>query len=109
MAQQEAAVCLDPKAGAIRKPVDGAIGLGVTITTPIGDTTMFSKTKMALSAAIVLSTAFSASAATKPDVNQSATYTMIPAYGSDGGVVTVPDPDHFGQPQRTGDLTPIHH
>jgi hypothetical protein len=57
---------------------------------------MFVKTKIALAAA------------TRP-VSQSATYTMIPAYSKDGGVVTVPDPDHFGQPQATGDQTPENH
>jgi hypothetical protein len=44
---------------------------------------MFSKTKIALSAAIVLSTVFSASAATKLRVNQvhrTATYNMVPGY-----------------------------
>ena len=72
---------------------------------------MFSKTKIALSAAIVLSTAFSASAATPrvTGVNQSATYTMIPGYANDGSVAVVPDPDHYGQPQLTGDVTPRNH
>jgi len=69
---------------------------------------MFATTKIALAAAIVLSTAFAASAATRP-VSQSATYTMIPAYAKDGSVVTVPDPDHFGQSQETGDQTPGDH
>ena len=67
---------------------------------------MFSKTKIALSAAIVLSTAFSASAATKPqarDDRGSAVYTMIPGYAKDGSVVATRDPDHAGQPQATGD------
>jgi hypothetical protein len=71
--------------------------------------TVFSKTKIALSVAIVLGTALTASAATKPQATQatgSAFYTMIPGYGSDGGVVVVPDPDHRGQPQLTGDPTP---
>jgi hypothetical protein len=68
---------------------------------------MFSKTKIALSAAIVLSTAFAASAATKPtQVSGSAVYTMIPGYDKSGGVVAVPDPDHRGQPQLAGDQTP---
>ena len=70
---------------------------------------MFSKTKIALSAAIVLSTAFAASAATKPQssqVNGSAFYTMIPAYDGSGAVVAVPDPDHAGQSQLAGDQTP---
>jgi hypothetical protein len=34
---------------------------------------------------------------------------MIPAYAKDGSVVTVPDPDHFGQSQETGDQTPGNH
>jgi hypothetical protein len=51
---------------------------------------MFSKTKIALSAAIVLSAAFAASAATKPtQVSGSAFYTMIPSYDRNGGVVAV--------------------
>ena len=44
---------------------------------------MFSKTKIALSAAIVLSTAFSASAATThhaTHVKRSAIYNMVPGY-----------------------------
>jgi hypothetical protein len=59
---------------------------------------MFSKTKIALSAAIVLGTALSASAATKPpvtDLNQSATYNTIPGYDKDGRVVAIPNPDQF--------------
>jgi hypothetical protein len=70
---------------------------------------MFSKTKIALSAAIVLGTAFSASAATKPGVthvNQSAFFTMIPGYAKDGSVVAIPDPNHYGQPQLSGNVTP---
>jgi hypothetical protein len=71
---------------------------------------MFSKTKIALSAAIVLSTAFAASAATKPtQVSGSAFYTMIPSYDRNGGVVAVTDPDHSGQPQLAGDRTPLNH
>jgi hypothetical protein len=71
---------------------------------------MFSNTRIPLAAVIVLSTAFSASAATKPhvtDVKQSATYTMIPAYAGDGSIVAIPDPDHYGQPQAIGDVTPL--
>jgi hypothetical protein len=67
---------------------------------------MFSKTKIALAAAIVLSTAFTASAATKPQVTHvagSVVYNMIPGYDKDGGVVALPDPNHFGQPQAAGD------
>jgi hypothetical protein len=70
---------------------------------------MFSKTKIALSAAIVLSTAFTASAATKAgvtNVNQPAFFTMIPGYAKDGSVVAIPDPNHFGQPQLRADVTP---
>jgi len=57
---------------------------------------MFSRTKVALSAAIVLSTAVSASAATKPrvtDVNQSATYNTIDGYAKDGSAIEIPNPD----------------
>jgi hypothetical protein len=73
-----------------------------------GDMTMFNKTKIALSAAIVLGTALTASAATKPQASQatgSGFYTMVPGYAGDGSVVAVPDPDHRGQAQLTGDLT----
>jgi hypothetical protein len=62
-----------------------------------GDTTMSAKTKIVLlSAAIVLSTAFAASAATKPRVtqaNQSAAYNLIPGYDKYGRTVGIPDPD----------------
>ena len=65
---------------------------------------MFTKTKIALAAAIVLSTAFSASAATKPrvsHVDRSAIYNVIPGYDKDGGTVGIPDPDQFAnRPQR---------
>jgi hypothetical protein len=68
---------------------------------------MLSKMEIALSAAIVLSTAFAASAATKPtQVSGSAFYTMIPSYSGSGGVVAIPDPDHYGQAQLPGDQTP---
>jgi hypothetical protein len=73
---------------------------------------MFTKTKIALAAAIVVGTAFAASAATKAQLNQvsgSAFYTMIPGYAGDGGVVTIPDPDHTGQAQLTGDQNPLRH
>jgi len=67
---------------------------------------MFS-TKIALSAAIVLSTAFAASAATKPiQASGSTAYTMIPGYNQSGGVVAITDPDHAGQAQLAGDRTP---
>jgi hypothetical protein len=65
---------------------------------------MFTKTKIALSAAIVLGAAFSASAATKPavtQVSQAAAYDMIPGYDRDGHTVGIPNPDRFGvQSQR---------
>ena len=68
---------------------------------------MFSKTKIALSAAIVLSTAFAASAATKPiQASGSAVYTMIPGYNQNGHVVAIADPDHADQPQLAGDQSP---
>jgi hypothetical protein len=68
---------------------------------------MFSKTKIALSAAIVLSTAFAASAATKPtQIGGTAFFTMIPGYDQSGGRVAITDPDHAGQPQLAGDQTP---
>ena len=69
---------------------------------------MFSETKIALSVAIVLGTALTASAATKPQTTQttgSAFYTMIPGYAKDGGVVAVPHPNRRGQAQLTGDVT----
>jgi hypothetical protein len=62
---------------------------------------MLTKTKPALSAAIVVSTAFTASAATKhpgTNVSGSAFYTRIPGYYDNGNVVAIPDPDHSGQP-----------
>lgn len=48
---------------------------------------MFSKTKIALSAAIVLGTALTASAATKPQATQAtgSVYNMIPGYSKGGG------------------------
>ena len=73
---------------------------------------MFTKTKFALAAAIVLGTAFSASAATKPQATQAAgsvVYDMIPGYNRDGSVVATPDPDHYGQPQTAGDENPLRH
>jgi hypothetical protein len=57
---------------------------------------MFTKTKIALAAAMVLSTALSASAATKARVtqdNQVATYDTMPGYDSTGATVAIPDPD----------------
>jgi hypothetical protein len=59
---------------------------------------MFTKTKIALAAAIVLSAAFSASAATNARVapsNQTA-YNEIPGYDSQGNTVAIPDPDQSG-------------
>ena len=67
---------------------------------------MFSKMEIVLSAAIVLGTALTASAATRPQATQatgSAAYTMIPGYNNGGSVVAIPDPDHYGQPQMAGD------
>lgn len=60
---------------------------------------MFTKTKIVLSAAVVLGMAFSASAATKPrvtDVSGAAAFTVIPGYDKDGRTVGVPNPDQFG-------------
>jgi hypothetical protein len=57
---------------------------------------MLTKTKVALAAVMVLGTAVSASAATKPEVtrvDQSASYNVIPGYGHDGDTVAIPDPD----------------
>ena len=71
---------------------------------------MLTKTKIALSAAIVLGTALSASAATKPqatDAKGSVVYTMIPGYNNDGAVVATRNPDHFAQPQAAGDQIPL--
>jgi hypothetical protein len=57
---------------------------------------MFAKTKIALAVAIVVGTAFAASAATRPQVTQvgqSAAYNAIPGYDKDGGLVAIPNPD----------------
>jgi hypothetical protein len=73
---------------------------------------MFTKTKIALAAAIVFGTAFAASAATRSQAFQaggSAVYNMIPGYTKDGAVVVIPDPDHYGQPQLTGDENALRH
>lgn len=70
---------------------------------------MFTKTKFALAAAIVLGTAFAASAATKSQAAGSAAYTMIPGYNNSGSVVATPDPDHYGQPQTAGDENALRH
>jgi hypothetical protein len=73
---------------------------------------MFAKIKIALAAAIVLSTAFAASAATKPSATQAAgsvVYNMIPGYNTGGSVVAIPDPDHRGQPQFAGNENPLPH
>jgi hypothetical protein len=77
-----------------------------------GDMTMFAKTKIALAAAMVLSTAVAASAETKPQASQAAgllVYNMIPGYSNRGSVVVIPDPDHRGQPQVAGNENPLHH
>ncbi len=73
---------------------------------------MFAKTKIALATAIVLGTAVAASAATKPQVapgTAAAVYTKIPGYNSAGAVVAIPDPDHSGQSQLSGDENPLRH
>lgn len=73
---------------------------------------MFTKTKIALAAAMVIGTAFAASAATKSQLDRvsgAAFYTMIPGYAGNGGVVSIPDPDHAGQAQLTGDQNPLRH
>jgi hypothetical protein len=73
---------------------------------------MSRKTTILLSAVIVLGTAISASAATKSELNRgsgSAFYTMIPGYDKDGGVIALPDPDHYGQAQLAGDENPLRH
>lgn len=58
---------------------------------------MFSMTKIALAAAIVLSTAFAASAATKPQaVGMLTGNDVIPGYDKDGRTVAIPNPDLFG-------------
>ena len=57
---------------------------------------MLTKTKVALAAVIVLGTAVSASAATKPQVtraDQSASGDVIPGYDRDGRTVGIPNPD----------------
>ena len=57
---------------------------------------MFTQTKIALAVALVLGTAFAASAATKnPVANnaQVAAYDAIPGYGGDGATVAIPNPD----------------
>jgi hypothetical protein len=57
---------------------------------------MFGKTKIALSVAIVLSSAIAASAATEHRAahdNGSAASNMIPGYDQDGHTVGIPDPD----------------
>jgi hypothetical protein len=57
---------------------------------------MLTKTKIALCTAILLSAAFSASAATKARVtqdNQVATYDTMPGYDGSGATVAIPNPD----------------
>ena len=65
---------------------------------------MLTPARIALSAAIVLSTAFSASAATKAHVtrgDRAAMSNVIPGYDHDGNTVAVPNPDGFSvQSQR---------
>jgi hypothetical protein len=58
---------------------------------------MFTKSKLALAAAIVLGATLSASAATKPRVShtdQAAAYNVIPGYDKDGNTVGIPNPEH---------------
>ena len=57
---------------------------------------MFTQTKIALAAALVLGASFPASAATKTFVAnaaQAAANDVIPGYGSNGATVAVPNPD----------------
>jgi hypothetical protein len=57
---------------------------------------MFTTTKFALAAAIVLCATLSASAAPKARVahdHQSAVPSMVPGYGKDGGKIEVPNPN----------------
>jgi len=57
---------------------------------------MFTPARIALSAAIVLSTAFPAAAATKAHVtrvDRAAASNVIPGYDKDGNTVALPDPD----------------
>ena len=59
--------------------------------------------KFALSAAIILSTAITATAATKPhvtSVDESAAYNAIDGYDKDGGVVAIPNPDQSGMQSK---------
>jgi hypothetical protein len=64
----------------------------VATTVPqTGDTTMFNKTKIALSAAIILGTAFSALTAANAGVTReqaASSGTGVASYGSDGGIVS---------------------
>jgi hypothetical protein len=58
--------------------------------------TMFTTTKLALVAAIVLGATLSASAATKARFahdDQSSASNTIPGYGKDGGLTGVPNPN----------------
>ncbi|MGA2894830.1 MAG: hypothetical protein ABSE22_18350 [Xanthobacteraceae bacterium] len=64
---------------------------------------MFSKTKIALAAAIVLGTAVMASAASNPPVsraNGGPVYNLIPGYDKDGRTVGIPDPNKFATQAR---------
>jgi hypothetical protein len=57
---------------------------------------MFTTTKFAIAAAIVLSTSLSASAATKPratELSRSQAYDVIPGYAKDGSTVAIPNPE----------------
>jgi hypothetical protein len=57
---------------------------------------MFTTTKLAIAAAIVLGATFSASAATKPraaEATRSQAYDVIPGYAKDGSTVAIPNPE----------------
>jgi hypothetical protein len=56
--------------------------------------------------ALLASPAFAAKKKHTSPANQAETTSQtIPGYAADGSVVAVPDPDHRGQAQLTGDLT----
>ena len=60
---------------------------------------MFTTTKFAITAVIVLGATLSASAATKPhaaQVGRPAAYDMIPGYARDGSTVAIPNPEKSG-------------
>jgi hypothetical protein len=60
---------------------------------------MFTTTKFAIAAAMVLGATFSASAATKPRataMSRSQVYDVIPGYAKDGSTVAIPNPEKPG-------------